>query len=145
MAHVVVSRGQAVEKSSTKRRPSKEGERGGAREWEGEEEAGMAPRRWPTQRHGEEERKNRGGMMTRGTGSGTPRVTDGVDDRLAVHRRLVVHPHAKCSTTVGEASRGGANGGVATNVLDREEDWQSKGRERENEMERQCGEVAGNI
>uniref|UniRef100_A0A0E0L0H9 Uncharacterized protein n=1 Tax=Oryza punctata TaxID=4537 RepID=A0A0E0L0H9_ORYPU len=41
-------------------------------------------------------------------------------------------------------SHGGANGGVAANALDKEEDWQSKGRERENEIERQ-GKVAGNI
>uniref|UniRef100_A0A0E0KFN8 Uncharacterized protein n=1 Tax=Oryza punctata TaxID=4537 RepID=A0A0E0KFN8_ORYPU len=78
-------------------------------------------------------------MLTlRQPGSGTPRVADGVDDRLAVH------PHAKCSTTVGEPRLATVEQMVAANAQDREEDWQSKGRERENKMETQ-GEVAGNI
>uniref|UniRef100_A0A0E0M5K3 Uncharacterized protein n=1 Tax=Oryza punctata TaxID=4537 RepID=A0A0E0M5K3_ORYPU len=72
-------------------------------------DSGTAPRQ--RQQQGEDsgeggekgQRRRKEGMLTlRQQGSGTPRVADGVNDRLAVHPRLVVHPHAKCSTMVRE-------------------------------------------
>uniref|UniRef100_A0A0E0KXA3 Uncharacterized protein n=1 Tax=Oryza punctata TaxID=4537 RepID=A0A0E0KXA3_ORYPU len=67
-------------------------------------------------------------MLTlRQPGSGTPRMADGVDDRLFFILTPSVRPRSERLATVEQM--------VAANALDREEDWQSKGRERENEME----------
>uniref|UniRef100_A0A0E0MM74 Uncharacterized protein n=1 Tax=Oryza punctata TaxID=4537 RepID=A0A0E0MM74_ORYPU len=66
---------------------------------------------WRWHRHGEKGDSEEEGKQGQGrrkvltlwqSCSGTPRAVDDVDDRLMVHSRLAVRPHAKCSTTVGE-------------------------------------------